>query len=95
MTSPLKSNEHVAREPNPQFIACTGNTYSLTSHDRLSELAAILATGIHRLRAIHSALPECAQLPADSSQPGLDDGREFALMDAGLQPESEELDDGH
>lgn len=87
MTPPLTSIKHAAHESNPQFIASTGNTYPLTAHERLSELAAILATGIHRLRAIYSALPECAQSPADSSLTGLDQGREFALMDAGLQSE--------
>ncbi len=78
--SPCKSHSHV----NDDFS---------TLHERLIELTAILATGIHRIRAIHSALPECAQSPADSLQTGLDQGREFALMEAGLQPESEVSDD--
>lgn len=68
---------------------------SPSAHERMNELAAIFATGIHRLRAIHSALPEWAQSPADSSPVGLDQGRQLALMEPGLQPESEELDDVH
>ncbi len=72
-----------------------GEVGFVAAHERLLELSAILATGIHRLRAIHSASLECTQSPADSSATGLDAGREFALMGAGLQPESEESDDGH
>ncbi len=68
---------------------------SLVPHDRLNELTDILATGIHHLRAIHSALPEWAQSPADSSPVGLEQGRQLALMGPGLQPESEEIDDVH
>lgn len=68
-------------------------TDSLTPHDHMRELTAVLASGIQRLRAIHSALPEWAQSPADSSPIGLDHGQQLALMEPGLQPESEELDE--
>ena len=47
---------------------------AMTPHGRLSELTAILANGIHRLRAITPAPPECGQIPADSSPTGLDPG---------------------
>jgi hypothetical protein len=47
---------------------------NLTPHERLRELTAILANGIHRLHAIPSAPPECGQIPAESSQTGLDPG---------------------
>lgn len=70
MTPLLKSNGCVAREPYPQCIGSAENSDSLTAYQRLSELTAILATGIHRLRAIHSALPEFATAPADSSRTG-------------------------
>jgi len=47
---------------------------SLTPHERLRELTATLANGIHRLRGMTPALPECGQIPAESSQTGLDPG---------------------
>ncbi len=47
---------------------------ALSPHERLRELTAILANGIHRLRAITPAVPECRDIPADSSQTGLDPG---------------------
>lgn len=70
-------------------------TGSMDSHDRLLELAAILATGIHRLRSIHSASPECTEYPAESPPSDLDQGQRLALMVVGLQPESEVSDDVH
>ena len=47
---------------------------TLSQHERLRELTAILADGIHRLRAITPALPECREIPGESSQTGLDPG---------------------
>ena len=47
---------------------------ALSTHERLRELTAILANGIHRLRAIPPALPECGEIPAESSPTGLDPG---------------------
>ena len=47
---------------------------SLTPHERLRELTAILANGIHRLRAIPPALPECREILAESPPTGLDPG---------------------
>lgn len=47
---------------------------SQTPHERLCELTAILANGIHRLRAITPAPPECGQIPADSPPTCLDPG---------------------
>ncbi len=47
---------------------------ALSLHKRLRELTAILANGVHRLRAITPAPPECGQIPAESSQTGLDPG---------------------
>lgn len=47
---------------------------SLTTHERLRELTAILASGFHRLRAIIPATPECGQIPAESRPSGLDPG---------------------
>ena len=47
---------------------------SLTPHDRLRELTSILATGIHRLRAIPPASPECREIPEESSPSSLDPG---------------------
>jgi hypothetical protein len=47
---------------------------ALSPHDRLRELTAILANGIHRLRAIPPALPECREIRGESSQTGLDPG---------------------
>jgi hypothetical protein len=49
----------------------------LTPHERLRELTAIMANGIHRLRAITPAPPECRQIPAESSPTGLDPGAKF------------------
>jgi len=53
---------------------------ALSPHKRLCELTAILANGIHRLRAIPPASPECREIPSDSSPSGLDSGRGLALM---------------
>jgi len=65
---------------------------SMTPHDRLRELTAILATSIHRLRAILPPPPDCRQI-LESSLTGLDSGRGLALMGPCLQPESAEIDD--
>jgi len=45
---------------------------TLSPHERLRELTAILANGIHRLRSIPPAPPECRQIPGESSPTGLD-----------------------
>ena len=47
---------------------------TLSPNERLRELTAILANGIHRLHAITPAVPECGQIPAESSRTGLDLG---------------------
>lgn len=47
---------------------------SLSIHERLRELTAILANGIHRLRSIPPVSPECRQIPAGSSPKDLDPG---------------------
>lgn len=47
---------------------------TMSPHERLRELTAILATGIHRLRSIRPAPPEGGQIPAESSPNGLDPG---------------------
>ena len=57
-------NDNLARDP-----ASPG---SLTPHERLRELTAILATGIHRLRSIPPASPECGQISGKSSPTGLE-----------------------
>ena len=95
MTLRLQERENAAREPGSPFVPCSDMPNSTTPHDRLHELSAILATGIRRLRAIRSALAEFDQTPSNSSLIGLDQGREFALMDAGLRPESEVMDEVH
>ena len=66
MTPTVKSNGNGA--------PCRADSVSLTAHERLRELTSILANGIHRLRAITPAPPECGQIPADSSLTGLDPG---------------------
>ena len=45
---------------------------AMTPHERLSELAAILAAGVHRLRSNPPVTPECGPVPAKSSQLDLD-----------------------
>jgi len=45
---------------------------SLTPHERLRELTAILANGIHRLRGASPVPPEGRQIPTDSSPIGLE-----------------------
>lgn len=47
---------------------------SRASHNRLRELTAILATGVHRLRETPTALPSVLEFPAESSQTSLDPG---------------------
>ncbi|MEK6674491.1 MAG: hypothetical protein AABZ47_02425 [Planctomycetota bacterium] len=47
---------------------------ALTQHERLRELTAILANGIHRLRTNPSASPESSEIPAESSSTDLDPG---------------------
>ena len=57
---------------------------TLSPHERLRELTAILANGIHRLRAITPAPPECRQIPGESSSTGLDPGARTRPDRAGL-----------
>jgi len=45
---------------------------SLAPHERLRELTAILASGIHRLRGASPVPPEGRQIPGDSSLTGLE-----------------------
>jgi len=47
---------------------------ALSPHERLRELTAILANGLHRLRKISAALVENREISAESSQTGLDPG---------------------
>lgn len=44
----------------------------LTPHERLRELTAILANGIHRLRGMTPVLPECREIPGESSPTDLE-----------------------
>ena len=60
---------------------------SLTPHDRLRELAAILASGVHRLRAIPPAPPEVRGTPAESSEAGLEPVATTRPDGTGRQPE--------
>ncbi|MCK6485022.1 MAG: hypothetical protein HUU22_07160 [Phycisphaerae bacterium] len=48
--------------------------FNLTPHERLRELTAILANGIHRLRGITPTGLKNCQIPAESSPTGLDLG---------------------
>ena len=59
----------------------------LTPHERLRELTAILANGIHRLRAIPPVLPECREIPAESSPTGLEADARTRPDGPGRQPE--------
>ena len=59
----------------------------LTPHERLRELTAILANGIHRLRTITPAVPECPEIPAESSQTGLEAVATTRPYGTGRQPE--------
>ena len=44
------------------------NRTAISPHERLRELTAILANGIHRLRAIPPTTPECGAIPKDFSE---------------------------
>jgi hypothetical protein len=90
----------------PKRNAAFDDPSALSPHERLRELTAILANGIHRLRAgrrleagglrgMTPASPEWGQISAESSQTGLDPGRGLALMASCLQGESAETDDAH
>ena len=59
----------------------------LSPHERLRELTAILANGIHRLRAVTPAPPECREIPGDSSQTGLEAVAATRPYGIGRQPE--------
>ena len=60
---------------------------SQAPHERVHELTAILANGIHRLRGIGPALPECREIPAESSPAGLEAVAETRPYGIGRQPE--------
>lgn len=66
----------------------------LTPHERLRELTAILATGVHRLRTNRSVSPECGGIPAESPRTGLESVAGSCPTRSGLQRESAEVDDG-
>ncbi len=61
---------------------------SLTPHERLRELTAILANGIHHLRAIPPDPLECREIPAESSQTGLEAVAPTRPYGSKRQPES-------
>lgn len=64
MTPTAKCNSHsTLNKADPE---------SLTPHERLSEITAILATGVHRLRAITPVTPESGEISRESSQAGLE-----------------------
>lgn len=52
----------------------TDDPSNFSPHERLRELTAILARGIHRLRARPPVHPENLKIPAEFSQTGLDPG---------------------
>ena len=79
MTTTTKSNGNGA--------PCRAASVSLTPHERLGELTAILANGIHRLRAVTPALPEDHPIPAESSQTGLEAVTTSRPYGTGRQPE--------
>ena len=56
------------------------------SHERLRELTAILASGIHRLRQSPPTGPKSGQIPAESSPIGLDLGAQTRPDGAVLTP---------
>ena len=60
---------------------------SMSPHGRMFELTAILANGIHRLRAMTPASPECREVPAESSQTGLEGVATTRPDGTGRQPE--------
>ncbi len=76
-----------AAKSNGNGAPCRADSVSLTAHERLSELTAILANGIHRLRKITPAVPECRQIPEDSSQTGLEAVAGTRPYGTGRQPE--------
>ncbi|MCK6486452.1 MAG: hypothetical protein L6R00_20235 [Phycisphaerae bacterium] len=52
----------------------TDDPSNLSPHERLRELTAILANGIHRIRQIPPMGPKAGQIPAEFSPIGLDPG---------------------
>lgn len=75
-------------------VADPTDSAPLTPHERLRELAALLATGVHRLRTNRSASPECGGIPAESPRTGLESVAGSCPTRCGLQRESAEVDDG-
>ena len=66
MTPTAKSNGNGAPD--------RADPVALTPHERLRELTAILASGIHRLRATSAVPVGNREIPAESSRTGLDLG---------------------
>jgi len=66
---------------------CRADSVSLAPHERLRELTAILANGIHRLHAITPAVPECGQIPGESAVTGLEAVATTRPYGTGRQPE--------
>lgn len=60
---------------------------SMTPHERLSELTAILVNGVHRLRAITPVPPDDHPIPGESSQTGLEAVATTRPYGTGCQPE--------
>jgi hypothetical protein len=71
----------------PKRNAASDDPSALSPHDRLRELTSILANGIHRLRAIAPAVPECGQIPSESSSTGLEGVSSTRPYGTGRQPE--------
>jgi hypothetical protein len=72
---------------NGSGAPCRADSVSLTAHERLSELTAILANGIHRLRAGTPAPPEDRPIPGESSPTGLEPVAPTRPYGTGRQPE--------
>lgn len=79
MTPAAKSNGNGARH--------RADPVPLTPHERLRELTAILANGIHRLRAITPVPPDDHPISGESSQTGLEAVAATRPYGAGRQPE--------
>jgi hypothetical protein len=68
-------------------VGSSNDPSALSPHERLRELTAILANGIHRLRRFPPAKPECRRIPAESSQTGLEAVATTRPDGSGRQPE--------
>ncbi len=73
MTPPSRSARRpIGDQADLVSMRCQEILSELSPNERLRELTAILANGIHRLRAIPPASPERREIPAESSQTGLE-----------------------